>query len=211
MMKKTSYLTTRNHAKKVNVWFTALRPFQKHWKQWDAKESALLVIDVQRYFFDLTSHAFVPVGPFVKKNIQALVEKFRAQGRPIIFTIFAVQKGEKDVILNWWKESVKEGSPAAALSMEVGNDFVVRKKNYSAFSGTDLETILKKAGVKKVVITGVLSNLCCETTARDAFNRGYDVFFVADATGAYNEGMHKTALESLSYGFATPLKTDDLL
>ncbi len=56
-------------------------------------------------------------------------------------------------------------------------------------------------------ITRVLTNLCCETAAREAFVRDFDVFFAIDATAAYNEEMHLATLMNFAYGFATPVTT----
>ena len=124
---------------------------------------------------------------------------------------FCHHPGEKDPIGDWWGHTVEQGSPEAELDLPHDeHDLFLVKPGYDAFHETDLDEELKKRGVDTVVISGVLSNLCCETTARAAFNRGYTVFFVTDATAAYNEEMHLATLLNLSYGFATPLTTQDL-
>ena len=58
---------------------------------------------------------------------------------------------------------------------------IVVKRRYSAFLGTDLEAVLHTAGVRAVVICGLMTSFCCETTARDAHGRDYEVLFAADA------------------------------
>ena len=198
-MKKTAY-TSKNVLEK-----------NKHWKSFVPAKAALLVIDVQRYFTDPASHAFVPAYPHIKRNIIKLIDSFKRKKLPVFCTIFAVTPGEKDPIGDWWGHTVEQGSSEAELDLAHDeHDLVLVKSSYDAFHETDLDEALQKRGVDTVVISGVLSNLCCETTARAAFNRGYNVFFVTDATAAYNEEMHLATLLNLSYGFATPLTTQDL-
>jgi isochorismate hydrolase len=184
---------------------------KKHWKTFDLSKAALLVIDMQHYFTNPASHAFVPSAPFVQKNIQKLITRFKKEKRPVIYTFFAVAPKEKDPILNWWGHTVATGSKEAQLTLTPdATDLVLRKSTYSAFHKTALHDFLQVNAVESVFITGLLSNLCCETTARAAFDHGYDVFFGLDSTAAYDEDQHLATLLNLSQGFATPIATDDL-
>ena len=87
-------------------------------------------------------------------------------------------------------------------------DVVIPKTTYSAFHKTGLEEKLEEHGIQDLVIGGVMTNLCCETTARDAFVRDYRVFFLVDGTSTVNEDFHLATLKNLSYGFATLLTCD---
>ncbi len=84
---------------------------------------------------------------------------------------------------------------------------ILDKNRYSAFFGTDLDKRLRVEGVEDLLICGVMTNCCCETTARDAFVRDYRVFFVADATATANEELHLSSLKNLAYGFAYIVNT----
>lgn len=190
-----------------------LAEFKHRWKKLNLADSALIVIDMQRYFLDEDSHACVPEGKIITKNIGTLVEKYRGHDRPVIFTNFAVCKGEDDPIINWWNDTVEEGSRDSEIVEELKpreNELVIRKPTYDAFYKTELEEYLRERDIKQVVITGVLTNLCCETTAREAFVRGFDVFVVIDGMASYSEEMHVSSLKNLAYGFATPISTNDL-
>ncbi len=201
---KSAYLTTENAKQKKTEWLAKLN--KKHWKTFDLSKAALLVIDMQQYFTDSKSPAFVPSAPLVQENIQKLIAQFKKEKRPVIYTFFAVGSKEKDPILNWWGETVTTGSKEAQLTLSPDpHDLILRKPTYSAFHGTSLHDFLQVNAVESVLITGLLSNLCCETTARDAFNHGYEVFFGLDSTAAYNEDQHLATLLNLSQGFATPL------
>ena len=93
----------------------------------------------------------------------------------------------------------------------LAHDKVVLKHRYSAFYNTDLETILRCLMIEDLVITGIMTNMCCESTARDAYCRDYRVFFCADATGSINEEMHLASLLNLAYGFAYVTTADDII
>jgi len=87
----------------------------------------------------------------------------------------------------------------------------VFKHRYSAFYNTDLETILRCLKVEDVVITGIMTNMCCESTARGAYYRDYRVFFPADGTGSVIEEMHVASLLNLAFGFASVTTCESLL
>ena len=70
------------------------------------------------------------------------------------------------------------------------------------FRAGPLEERLRKAGVEDLIVAGVMTNCCCETTARDAFGRDFRVFFASDATAAADEELHEASLKNLSYAFA---------
>jgi nicotinamidase-related amidase len=98
-----------------------------------------------------------------------------------------------------------EGSPESAVHDSIAplpEEKIVLKHRYSAFYNTDLETILRCLKIEDLVISGVMTNMCCESTARDAYYRDYRVFFLADGTGSINEEMHLASLLNLSFGFA---------
>lgn len=84
----------------------------------------------------------------------------------------------------------------ANLRPEV-NDPVVVKHRYNAFLNTDLDTILRANGIRTTVFTGVSTNCCVESTAREAFMRDYYVVVVDDATASYSRELHQAALKTL--------------
>ena len=90
-------------------------------------------------------------------------------------------------------------------------EIVLRKSKYNAFAGTDLEAELKRLAVKQLLITGVMTHLCCETTARDAFTRDLDVFVVIDGMASSSEDLHVSSLKTLVDGFAIPVTTEEAL
>ena len=79
---------------------------------------------------------------------------------------------------------------------------ITDKTSYNAFLHTSLEDLLRERGVDTVVIAGTITNLCCETTARDAFCRNFEVVVLSDGCSAETARHHETALENLAFGFA---------
>ena len=91
-----------------------------------------------------------------------------------------------------------------------GMGHVIRKTQYDAFYRSGLEKALREKGIKRIVIAGVMTHICCETTARSAFVRGYEVIFPVDSTATYNIDFHKATFLNLSHGVVTPLLVEDL-
>jgi isochorismate hydrolase len=112
----------------------------------------------------------------------------------------------------WWRDTITVDDPLSAIisDFDFSNRFVLSKNQYDAFYRTSLEEILHKKGVAQLVISGVMTHLCCETTARSAFVRGFEVFFVIDGTATYNENHHMASLLNLAHGFATPVLTNEI-
>ena len=171
------------------------------------EKAALLVIDMQRYFNSVAQ-------PIVD-NVISLIECFRANKGKIFFTRHGHRDPKTDggMLARWWGDLIRHGSAEWELIDELHfqtSNTIIDKHRYSAFFGTELDDLLKTVGVEDLIITGVLTNCCCETTARDAFMRDYRVFFAADATAAPTEELHLATLKNLAYGFAHIVNTKEL-
>jgi len=179
------------------------------------ERTALLVIDMQGYFLDPSSHASFPEAEEIMDNVISLVDSFRASHRPIVFTRHAVRSDEEPGIMgDWWGDVPAEEGLLSQIDgrLHPGEEaLIVRKTRYSAFIGTELEGILRQQSADQVVITGVMTHLCCESTARDAFMRDLEVFFVIDATATDQEDLHMGSLRALADGFAIMVTTKEVL
>ena len=142
-------------------------------------KNALIVVDVQRGFDDPRNGP--RKNPKCEENVRALLDKWRNSGQPVVLVRH---------------DSIKPGSPLAPG--QAGNDlkpgidgphdlFVTKSVN-SAFYGTpDLDSWLKKEHINAITVCGIMTNFCCETTARMGGNLGYDVTFVLDATHTFDK------------------------
>ena len=168
--------------------------------------SVLLLIDLQEYFRDLLQ----PILP----RLLTLCTAARDAGLPLFFTRHDHNSGDMGGSLGeWWAGLIREKSPESCLLSELKprpKEPVSAKSRYSAFFKTDLETRLRRQGIEDVIIGGVMTNLCCETTARDAFIRDFRVFFLADGTAAAADIYHRASLTNLAYGFATLMTCEKL-
>lgn len=174
---------------------------------------ALLVLDMQEYFLSEASHAFVPSAPAIIPNIQFMIKVFAAYNRPIFFTRHVNTEENAGMMGKWWKDLI---CPQTAYShiikqLDTSKGAILHKNQYDAFYETRLESDLRAGGVGEVVISGVMTHLCCETTARSAFMRGYEVFFAIDGTATYTESFHRATLLNLAHGFALPVQVEEIL
>ncbi len=168
-------------------------------------QTALLVVDMQRYFLAPESHAYLPSAAGIVAGLNELSAAFAASGLPVIFTRHVNTEDDAGSLGLWWNDLIKVESPLSEICDELDTSVgtVVEKRQYDAFYGTVVEETLAALGVKRVVITGVATHLCCETTARSAFVRGFEVTFPVDGTATYDADHHLATLLNLSHGFAT--------
>lgn len=176
-------------------------------------QAALLVLDLQEYFLQEVSHAFVPSAPACLPGISKLVAAFLKVSCPVIATRHLNTQKDAGMMSKWWRDLI---SPSSAYSHNVTSinhpkAIYINKPQYDAFLRTGLENILRERGLTQVVVCGVMTHLCCETTARSAFMRGFEVFFTVDGTATYNEQLHRASLLTLSHGFAVPVLIEELL
>lgn len=214
-MEKTNYLVSGLEEKCLR-WLRKIKKYSrlKLPPKADVKDNcALLVIDMQNFFLDEKSHAVVPAGNAIIPNIERLIRLFRSLRLPIIFTRYAVGRSKGAGIMErWWADSVLDGTHYSKLTLKnARDDTVIPKSSYNAFHETNLDRILRKNDIKSVIVTGVMTHLCCDTTAREAFLRGFSVYFVMDATATYNEELHLASLLALSHGFAYPVTTNQTI
>ncbi len=177
---------------------------------------ALLVIDMQRYFLDPKEDAFLEKGPAIVPNVKKLISVFRKKGLPIIFTRHAHRKGEGTGQMgSWWKNDLPwDGDPAADLIADIGpaeGEQIITKSRYSAFERTIVGPYFKGHGIETVVICGVMTHLCVETSARHAFILDFQPVVVSDACATQTDEHHKASLLNLGHGFAHICDTKTLL
>jgi isochorismate hydrolase len=174
----------------------------------DQKHAALLAIDMQNFFHRIAQP--------VLENILRVIQSCRQKNIPVIFTQHGHTKPESDggVLREWWGELIISGTEDWKFLPEIRidpKDTVIPKKRYSAFFRTDLDKILRSRKIRDLIISGVMTNLCCETTARDAFVRDYRVFFLIDGTATGRSELHLATLKNLGFGFACLITCDELI
>jgi nicotinamidase-related amidase len=210
------YVDAESLAAKAAQWLAQIEPYNQHRLQFQREKSALLVIDMQKFFLDPNSPSYTCGGLAVLPTLRRLIDAFREHNRPVIYTKHVHHPDGLDGGITgwWWKGTCLEGSPESEIHGDLQqrpSDKVILKHRYSAFYNTDLETVLRCLGIEDLVITGVMTNMCCESTARDAYFRDYRVFFLADGTGSINEEMQVASLLNLAFGFADVTSADGII
>jgi len=215
-MNEGYYVTESNLSHKAKSWEKEIRPYNLHKMKPSLRSTALLVIDMQNFFLNPKSKTFTPGGLAIIPNSAKLIKAFRKNNLPVIYTAHVHKSPEMDggIMAWWWEGMVIENTDDAKIHKALAprpEEKVIYKHRYNAFYNTDLEITLRCLKITDLVICGIMTNLCCETTARDAYMRDYRVFFLLDATGTVDEELHLATLKNIAFGFAYVTKTEEIL
>ncbi|MCK5146573.1 isochorismatase family protein [bacterium] len=179
----------------------------------DVKHAALLVLDMQQYFLSPDSHAFIPSASAIIPGIKTLISFFLKHERPVILTQHLNDPADAGMMSQWWGDLIIDTHPGSNLidELQLPGVEVMKKSQYDAFYETGLARHLYANHVRQIVVTGVMTHLCCETTSRSAFVQGFNVFLPVDGTATYNELFHRSSMINLSHGFATLVTINQLI
>ena len=214
-MRSSAYVTPETLPARSRAWLDAARAAaapRPHLRL-DPPRCALLVIDMVRYFADPAGRCFLPAAPAVRPRIAALSAAWRKGGGPVVFTRHAHRgPGDMGMLGRFFSDWIRDGAPESEIVPDLApapGETVLRKTTYDAFLGTDLEDRLRAAGCEQVLVTGVLTHMCCETTARAAFCRGFEVYVATDAMADASEERHVASLAALADAVAVVLDSDE--
>ena len=190
-------------------------------------DTAIIIVDMQ--------HAFCAPGGALERRgdrlsdaaalfdrVDALIERGRRGGVPVIFTRVVLDpatSSDTPIFRRLAAQSARQRDylPDAADAQLMprparqSDDVVVDKAAYDAFHGTDLEARLRDAGIRRLVVAGVLTNVCVESTVRSAFERGFEVVVVEDATDTYSAEAKAASLATIRRCFGEVLTLDQLM
>ena len=188
--------------------------------------TALLLVDMQVDFAEpdgamgKAGMDLSMVGPALR-NAVLLADAARAAGVPCLFArLITRESDETDLLLEWKRRRgtehdaplCREGARGAAFvgPLPREGEVVFSKNRYDAFCGTGLDAHLR--GIKRdtLVIAGLTTECCVDSTVRDAFERDYHVFIAADAVAAYEKGLHDGALKALELNCAILTSSADI-
>jgi isochorismate hydrolase len=180
--------------------------------EFSPETSALLIIDMQNYFLSPSSHAYIPSAQTIVPGLKKLISIYNKKKLPVIYTLHSNTEENARMMGKWWPKLLHEGSTESHILEEIKSPkgIIIEKNQYDAFYNTDLEQILNKKNINQVIICGVMTNICCETTARSAFVKGFEVFFPINGTAAYKEEHHISSLINLSYSCVIPVLLEEL-
>jgi len=187
----------------------------------DAKRTAVLVIDMQNEFVEAGAHyTAYPTSLDIIPNIGRIVSFARENKMPVIWT-------QSDHSFPYGGLMLKKYPPIAQekvlwrntrsfdifpdMTQPLPGEYRVVKHKYDAFFGTDLDLILRNLKIESLVITGIATDVCCESTARSAFFREYQVAFISDGNSTFDPESHKASLKTINLFFGKVLTADEVL
>jgi len=198
----------------------------------DPKKVALLVIDMENDFVKPGAPMQVPMAYEMIPNLKMLLDVCRERGTTVIYTthVHGKDRGDMGLMGDFWapignQTALVDHTDGIEIYKDLApneGELVIKKHRYSAFYNTDLETQLRNRGIETLIITGTVTNMCCDSTARDAQFRDYNVIFVSDATGTMDhpdlgagsmkaEEIQKSTLTSLSMCIAEIASTKEVI
>ncbi len=190
------------------------------------QNTALLVVDMQKAFVD-NQYSLGQLGLDVTPLQEAipgcvkLVEMARAAGIPVIFTRYVYMPGMVDFGLHRGAkgderlstQSLGFGTEEIEVIDELGatpEDIIIDKSRPSSFYGTRLEPVLTSMAIRNLVVCGVTTNICVETTVRDAGQRDYGTYVVRDAVAEFTPERNHYALVGMGWSFGEVIETADV-
>ncbi|NPA75050.1 MAG: cysteine hydrolase [Euryarchaeota archaeon] len=176
----------------------------------EPKHLALLGIDLQRYFLEPGRKAYLPSSPELINRLRNFYTYAKEMGIRIILTRHCHEGGK---MARWWGAEMRCASADTEIHplLQSFADYIVEKRTYDAFYRTTLEELLKNLEIETLIITGVMTHLCCETTARNAFVRGYNIIFPIDGTLTQNAELHEGTIRAIAHGFAPTPTLEDVI
>jgi ureidoacrylate peracid hydrolase len=193
----------------------------------EAARSALVVVDMQNYFCAAGFPAEVPLSREIVPNINRLAAAMRAAGGAVVW----VQTDAAEALTRWGNHHKHMLRPEIVARRLAGldakaegfalfddlellpGDLRVRKVTYSAFmpGSSDIDAQLKARGIDTVLITGTATNVCCESSARDAMLRDYRVVMLSDGNATWTDEEQAGTLNSFAMFFGDVMTTDEAL
>lgn len=160
----------------------------------DRMRPVLIIIDMVVDF--VTGKFGNPYAQEIVPNIKLLIDKAHQKNIPVIYLRDAHSESDKELSL--WGKHAMDGDKGSEIIPELApkdGDYIIKKRVYSGFYDTELESILRKLYVDTVVLTGTSTHICVLHNSADAFFRGFDVIVVSDATASFVPEEHERALK----------------
>jgi ureidoacrylate peracid hydrolase len=193
----------------------------------DARNTALLVIDMQNAFVAKGAPVEVPAARGIVPAINRLTAELRQRGARVIWVCHQNDAGGRDWERFFGSFVAPQNRQRAAQALTAGDplqrlypelhvapgDLAATKNRYSALIGESppVGSMLKQYGIDTLLIAGTKTNVCCECTARDAMMLDYKVVMLSDCTAALSEEEHRATLENVIQQFGDVMTGDEVL
>lgn len=194
----------------------------------DPRKAAHIIVDLQNGFMAPGQPVEIATAREIVPNVNRISGALRATGGLNVYIQYVVNDAARKAWSSWYERFFNEGRRAAIdacfaegaygwqLWPELDRqpvDLVVQKTRFGAFvpGSSDLHEILQARGIDTLIITGTATNVCCESTARDAMQMNYKVIFVADGNAASSDAEHNATLSNMAAIFADVMTADEVV
>lgn len=180
-----------------------------------SNENALLIIDMIRDFTDREGLVYYPENRNVLPKIREVEDYCRDRGCLIIFAQHCYRANKYDKNLETMRENCIEGSGGEEIDemlfVDEKKDYVLKKRRYSAFFGTDLDLILREHNIKNLIIVGTKTNCCIRATVTDAYYLNYNVIVLSDCVATNSEIVNQVHLEDIKKYFGQVCTAEEFM
>lgn len=183
----------------------------------DPATTAVVVVDVQRLFTDMVAAPIEPPLQEVLPRIGGFLDVSRRAGATIVLVRTVIVTAAHSRSTLQWPEFMRLGMTPGAVGTEFdpcvntqAGDLEVVKQRYSAFVGTRLDEMLRQRGIETVIVLGLTTNVCVQSTARDAWQHDYETITLADCCAEIGEGSHAASLAWTSRNFGTVCTSNEV-
>ncbi len=177
-------------------------------------QTALIVVDMVRDFTDPDGLVFYPQNREVLPKIAQVVQRCREYGMTIVFLQHCYRKGKPDKNLSTMRPNCIEGSGGEEidpmLEVDWDHDYVIKKRRYSGFFGTDLDLVLRENKVENVIVVGTKTNCCIRATVTDAYYLDYNAIVLRDCVATNSETVNQVHLEDIQKYLGTVISSEEL-
>lgn len=186
----------------------------------DPRETALIVIDMQNAFVAEGATFETPGARTMIPRLESLIGFAREHKMPVIWTQSDHRPPFGGLMLRKFPPIAKGVLWPGDRSYEFypvvdprpgEREYCIVKHKFDAFFETPLDAILRNHRVRTLIVTGTATNACCESTARSAFMRDYQVAFPSDANATFDDSMHQATLRNIELLFGRVMTTEELL
>ena len=179
------------------------------------EKTALLVIDMTFDFANPEGKTFYPMNREILPKIVEVVNRCREDGMLIIYMQHCYRKDKYDRNLETMRENSIEGSGGEKLDpmlpVDPIKDYVIKKRRYSAFFGTDLDLVLREHRIEYVAITGTKTNCCVRSTVQDAYFNDYRTIVLSDCVGTNSKEVNDLHLSEIDKYFGTVMMSKEFM
>lgn len=194
----------------------------------DPRKSAMVIVDMQDAFVAENAIAEIPMAREIVPNINRLNNVLRDAGGMIVWIVSTYGPRQEDrwpimydhifnpSLGNQVRAALSEGASGHSIYAKLQTDtedHTISKNRFSAFVGSDgqLEHLLQSNNIDTILITGTVTSVCCESTAREAAMRNFKTFMISDANAGRDDDEHWASLSNILLGFGDVYTTEEMI